>query len=339
MAWLEQLNGDPLKWLLEIDTPDVRYLALRDLLDCPKNDPELRLASRQAHTEGPIASVLKGMDKTGYWIEPGAGYNPKYRSTVWAMILLAQLGGSIEADPLIGVACKYLLDNALAVGGLFSTNGLTSGTIDCLAGNLAASLLDLGCEDKRLEMAFDWMARFVTGEGIALASDRHAPIRYYAGKCGPNFACGANNKLPCAWGAVKVMLAFGKLPQERRTPIIQRAIQQGVDFLFSVDPAEAAYPSGWSDKPSGNWWKFGFPVFYVTDLLQLVEALVSLGYGRDEQLQPALALICEKQDGSGRWALEYDYTGKSWADFGAKKQPNPWVTLRALKVLKSADAG
>jgi hypothetical protein len=46
-------------------------------------------------------------------------------------------------------------------------------------------------------------------------------------------------------------------------------------------------------------------------------------------------VIREKQDAHGRWALEYDYTGKSWVDFGAKKQPNKWVTLRALRVLKA----
>jgi hypothetical protein len=33
--------------------------------------------------------------------------------------------------------------------------------------------------------------------------------------------------------------------------------------------------------------------------------------------------------------MEYDYTGKTWIDFGGKKQPNKWVTLRALRVLKA----
>ena len=33
------------------------------------------------------------------------------------------------------------------------------------------------------------------------------------------------------------------------------------------------------------------------------------------------------------WLLEYDYTGKTWVDFGLKKQPNKWVTLRALRLL------
>ena len=115
-----------------------------------------------------------------------------------------------------------------------------------------------------------------------------------------------------------------------------RAIEQGIDFLFSVDRPLAAYPSGLNGKPNQSWWKFGFPVFYVTALLQNVEALVSLGYGGDPRLADAPSIILEKQDASGRWALEYDYTGKTWVDFGKKKQPNKWVTLRALRVLKAA---
>ena len=166
--------------------------------------------------------------------------------------------------------------------------------------------------------------------------DVRAPVRYYSGKCGPLFACGANNKLPCAWGAVKVMLAFSKWPKERRTPPIQKAIDQGAEFLLGTDPALATYPCGWNDKPSRNWWKFGFPVFYVTDLLQNVEALVGLGYGDDPRLRNALAMIRDKQDADGRWSLEYNYAGKTWVDFGPNRQPNKWVTLRALRMLKAA---
>ncbi len=334
MAWQDQLNGDSLAWLLEPESPGVRYLALRDLLNRPPNDPELRAAQAEAHAQGPIAAILDAMNEAGYWAEPGPGYNPKYRSTVWALILLAQLGASARLDERISRGCAYLLELALAAGGQFSASGAPSGTADCLQGNLCAALLDLGYDDPRLEAAFDWMARTVTGEGIAPADDRRATVRYYAGKCGLGFACGSNNKLPCAWGAVKVMLAFGRLPAQRRTPAIERAIEQGAAFLLGTDPARAEYPTGYSDKPSGNWWKFGFPVFYVTDLLQNVEALVGLGYQDDPRLADALALIRAKQDAQGRWALEYEYSGKTWVDFGSKKQPNKWVTLRALRVLK-----
>jgi hypothetical protein len=78
-------------------------------------------------------------------------------------------------------------------------------------------------------------------------------------------------------------------------------------------------------------------VFYVTDLMQNVEALVGLGYGNDPRLAPALTIIREKQNVQGRWLMEYNYTGKTWVEFGAKKQPSKWVTLRALRVLKAVD--
>jgi len=278
------------------------------------------------------------MNPKGYWSRPGAGYNPKYFSTDWSLITLAQLGASVALDERIGRACAYLLEKGMTPQGQFTINGAPSGTIDCLQGNMCAALMTLGYEDPRLVLAYEWMARTVTGEGLALNSEPDAARRFYAYKCGPNFACGANGKLPCAWGAAKVMLAFAALPAGQRTPLIERAILQGVDFLLGTDPARADYPTRTGDKPSRNWWKFGFPVFYVTDLLQIVEALVGLGYSADPRLANALELVRSKQDAEGRWALEYDYSGKTWVDFGPQKEPNPWVTLRALRVLKNAAA-
>jgi len=69
-------------------------------------------------------------------------------------------------------------------------------------------------------------------------------------------------------------------------------------------------------------------------LLQNVEALVRLGLGKDPRLKNATAYIRDKQDDNGRWPMEYNYTGKTWVDFGVKKQPNKWVTCRAVRILK-----
>ncbi len=335
MSWKNQLRKDPLPWLLESGDPGVRYLALRDLQNLPPDDRQLKSARKAAHREGPIAAVLSKMNEEGYWVKPGPGYNPKYRSTVWSLLLLAQLGASASEDERIGRACEYLLDH-MAEGGQFTstTSGAPSGTIDCLQGNLLWALKELGCDDPRMDKAYEWMARTVTGDGIAPMEDKDAPVRYYAYKCGPTFACGVNNKLPCAWGGVKVMLAFSKLPTEQRTPLIEKAIVQGAEFFLGIDPATAKYPTRDNSKPNRAWWKFGFPIFYVTDLLQLAEAFAGLGYGRDPRLSNTLNVIREKQDSEGRWLLEYDYTGKTWVNFGIKKAPNKWVTLRALRMFK-----
>ena len=336
MSWKSQLRSDSLPWLLESENPGVRYLAYRDLLDLAPDDKKLKTACKSAHKEGPIAYILSHMEQEGYWVKPGPGYTAKYKSTVWAMILLAQLGASINEDKRIAQACNYVLDH-MADGNKFTTqsSGAPSGTIDCLQGNMLWSLMELGCDDPRLDKAYEWMARTVTGDGIAPLEDKDAPIHYYHYKIGPSFACAINNKLPCAWGGVKVMLALSQVPAQKRTPLIKKAIQQGVDFFFSIDPATANYPTRKGDKPSRDWWKFGFPVFYITDLLQLAEAFVNLGYGKDKRLTNTLDIICEKQNENGQWLMEFDYAGKTWLDFGEKKEPNEWVTLRALRVLKS----
>lgn len=321
-------------WLLENEDPGVRYLALRDLAGLGEDTSDLRAAGGLAHTAGPIATVLQAMHPEGYWVQPGPGYNPKYRSTVWSLILLAQLGARLDFDARISTACGYFLDQALTRHGQLSANGAPSGTVDCLQGNLCWALLRLGCRDPRLEQAFDWLARSNTGEGVAPLTERLVDPRYYAsGKSGPGFACAANNRQSCAWGAVKCVLALGALPAAWHTPLTRQALALGAEFLLAGEPGAAGYPNGYSEKPSGSWFKFGFPVFYVTDVLQIVEALAQAGYGQDPRLAPAVELILSKQVSPGRWTLEYDYHDKTWLDFGPKKQPNAWVSLRALRAL------
>ena len=122
---------------------------LRDLVELSRDDPELKEAKTEAHKSGPISTVLDNMNAEGYWARPGPGYNPKYRSSVWSLTLLAQLGASIEQDDRIRQACNYLLDHSLTSHGQFSESGAPSGTIDCLQGNLCWALQELGCDDPR----------------------------------------------------------------------------------------------------------------------------------------------------------------------------------------------
>ncbi len=326
-----------LPWLLEETSPGIRYLAMRDLQKLSLDDPQLLSARAAAHKYGPIADVLSNMNPQGWWEERGPGYNPKYRSTAWSVILLAQLGACCMEDTRISMACRHLLDNAYCSGGQISMSNAPSATIDCLQGNVLWALTEMGYDDSRIEKAYEWMARTVTGEGIAPRTESKAPVRYYAGKSGPNFECGANNYNPCAWGAVKVLMAFSNLPEEKRSPLINQAISHGVEFLLSNKPDQAGYPNGFMDHPSRNWWKFGFPVFYITDILQIAEVMAYLGYLKDPRLAKTIELIQSKQLPGSGWALEYDYAGKTWGDYGDKNQPNKWVSLRALRVLTSLE--
>ena len=108
-SWQTELNGDSLSWLLEPDeaNPGVRYHALRDLLDRPETDPEVMQAGRNIMTTGPVPVILEAQAPEGYWVKPGGGYTPSYRSTVWQIMFLAELGAD-PTDERVQRRCEYL---------------------------------------------------------------------------------------------------------------------------------------------------------------------------------------------------------------------------------------
>ena len=334
-----KLYGDPLPWLLEMDieNPGVRYFALIDLTDLPAGDPDVLEAQKEVMTNGPIPAILAEQSPDGYWVKPGSGYSPKYQGSVWQIIFLAQMGADGD-DPRVQTGCDYILTHNPAPNGGFSYMGKNAGLIHCLQGNLCAALIDLGWfGDRRLEKALDWLARSVTGVGIAPAAERKAPVRYLrSGNSGPGFSCSANDHLPCAWGAIKAMLALSKVPNRSRTPAAMTAIKAGTEFLLSHDPAQADYPMGYSTKPNRSWFKFGYPIAYVTDVLQNLEVLTALGLGGNPKLKPAVDMLLSKQDDQGCWMMDYTYNGKTWIDVEHKGQPSKWVTLRALPRLETS---
>jgi hypothetical protein len=341
--WKKALKADPTNWLLEESNPAVRYMTLRDIVDA--DEKEVKVARAKAHREGPIATILDNMNPEGYWITPGLGYSPKFKSTVWSILSLAQLGASGEEDKRIQTACNYLLDHALVKGGQFTARQPSDMGL-CLQGNLLAALPELGCTDKRLDTAFEYTARRVTDEGLSpkLNPDGLAPGEGIVGPfrtlkfiTDPVFGCRTNKGLSCGWAGVSVMLAFSRLPAKSRSGLIKRAVKAGADFFFKTDPATADFHDSKSGVPNEKWWQFKFPDFYATDILKMAEALTALGYGADPRLAHTLSLIRDKQDENGCWPLEYvDRTRKMWVKYGAEGKPNKWVTLRAMRVLKRA---
>ena len=95
--------------------------------------------------------------------------------------------------------------------------------------------------------------------------------------------------------------------------------------------------AGATPEPNASWFKPGFPIGYVTDVLQIVEAWCELGHGNEPpRLTRAIEWVIGKQDADGRWRNEYAYNGKTWVDFERQGKPSKWVTLRACRVLRSA---
>ena len=335
--WSELLKSDSLSWLLEpdIENTAVRYLTLRDIIGSPPDSPELLEAKAAAMATGTIAAVLDRQRPAGYWVKPGGGYGPKYTGTVWSLTLLAQMGAD-KSELRVRKAATYVLENTITPQGWFSYNGTPSGFLHCHAGYLGDAMYSLGFgDDPRVEEAVTMQARIVTGEGIADKGSEDS-VRFYHYTPGPNFVC---NKLPCTWGAVKALKAIASVSEHRRNQTMISAIERGKELFFNTDLTVCKFSNLEKGKPSGNWFRFGFPMLYVGDVLEVLEVMTRLGEGRRPHFENAWKLVLDKQDDRGRWRMEHSYNGKLWSDIEEKCKPSKWVTLRALRALKTAFPG
>jgi hypothetical protein len=353
LSWKNKLNGDLVPWLLENDRnqPAIRYYTLLDILGRDENDSDVKAAKAAIMTSGPVPVILAAQHLEGYWGKPG----PRYTGTMPALVYLAQFGAD-GADQRIRAGCEILLSRYIASGGRPYDDTY------CTAASMVATLIDFGwLKDPHLQAAKEWLTQTLIGEEVTHVFNRGNERHDKSGDSSSPFACSRRNaNLPCAWGAIKAMIALSKVPLAQRTLKTQEAIKRGVNFLLSHDPAVADYPFGRGNRPSSNWFKFYYPLGSEADVLQNLEVLIALGQTQNPRLTNALDLVIRKQNPQGRWLLERTYeeladtqetkvfywyqnslrlyiTGKELADIQEKKgQPSKWVTLRALRVLRAA---
>lgn len=98
-------------------------------------------------------------------------------------------------------------------------------------------------------------------------------------------------------------------------------------YKRSHDPYVVAKP---------RWERLGFPLFWDTDALEMLEALADLGY-RDERTDGAIDLILSKRWPDGRWKNERSYTGRLLTNIEKQNATSQWVTLKAMALLRKLD--
>jgi hypothetical protein len=312
-----------LAWLLEASNPSARYLALTRLLGRPQLDAEVTAARASIPGWGPARSILDAQWPEGYWIQPGAGYSPKHKATVWQVIFWAALGAPLT--PAIERACYHVLEHSRLPDGRFSAHKTAQGAIPCLGGNLVRAMFQLGMEDTRITDSLEALARQVTRHGFR--------CRFNVREAGQRPPRRMDAGLPCAWGTIKVLGACAQVDPALRSPNVRGAVTNGVELLKDGDLAAGSYPTTTGISPL--WLRFGFPLGFTSDLLEGVEVLVQLGLNGQSWLRPTLDIVRAKGTTEGRWLLEYSPKNK-WASFGRLGRPNKWVTLRALSVLDKA---
>jgi hypothetical protein len=341
-------------WLLGGGAAE-RHAALTCLLGAAPDAPEVQEARRAIMTEGAVPRILSAQQADGHWEGPDRFYTAKYRGTVWSLLILAELGAD-GADARVRAACEAVLRDAQDPdSGGFSTGrskkaggGLHSMVIPCLTGNLVFSLVRLGMlDDPRVQRALDWITsyqRFDDAEGDTPTGWPYERLEMCWGRH------------TCSMGAAKALKALAEVPPERRTPAMHATISAGAEFFLRHHVHRRSHDLARDSKP--GWRRFGFPLMYQTDALELLLLLTRLGREGevaaggtgpgaradgatgapilgDERMCEALDLVASRADAQGRWTLQQTFNDRFVVPIESKGEPSRWVTLRALEVLQA----
>ncbi len=160
-------------WLLKQDNPSIRYWTLRDLLGRSDNDPDVAAARDGVASSGPVAEYLKEQHPDGYWGFPEDVYWPKWRATVWPLILLAELGLPGK-NPSIRAGCEYFLkvmgdQDRSWPPPKYPDEDLRGWRLvwePCVTGNMARTLAVFGYgDDPRVREMFEWLVKYQRDDG------------------------------------------------------------------------------------------------------------------------------------------------------------------------------
>jgi hypothetical protein len=317
---------DPASWLLEPSDPSVRFWALQDLGGRAPGDPDVVAAQDDVMGSPAVEAILGAQQPGGWWVGERDMYLPKYRATTHSLLILAELGAGRTPSIERGVehVFRFQRDSGHFLTDLPATErGRASVVKDgcCLDGNILHYLVHFGyLHDPRTERLIDFTAGYHDGVEAGWRC-RSYPIDP-AGVFPKN----------CYMGATKMLRALSMIPAQQRSAEIKAIIGREVESILENGVYRYLRNPDGTRKDKAGWRRFGFPLFYQSDALEVLDTLARLGV-RDERMEPAVDLVLGARQPDGRWLLGNTFNGKMWADIEEKGRPSKWVTLRALRAL------
>ena len=326
MSWLDHIQEETISWLLEQENPSVRFWALQDLMDKGPRSKQVKEAQDAVMESACIQAILADQHKDGYWGKYDDMYLPKYKATTHNLLILAELGAK-RTDAIergIEHLFKFQRNSGHFLTDIPKTEkGKNSVVKDgcCLDGNILFYLLHFGyLQDSRTQHLIRFQIEYHAVEGGWLCRA---------------YGIDRSKLFPenCYMGGVKMLKALAKIPKEKRPKGLTEVIEHEIEIVLKNRVYRYMKNPDGSRKDKAGWKKFGFPLFYQSDALEVMDILTGLGI-RDERMQDAIDLIHATQQKNGRWLLKNSYNGKMLCEIDEKHKPSKWITLRVARVLK-----
>ena len=310
--WCDRLTGDPLPWLLEPENPPVRYRTLTAILGQPDDGPEVRAAQSAVAAYPPVAALLAAQKQGGYWIGPDY-YLPKHYGTFWVLSVLADLGLA-AGDLPVRQGCEFMFTHQREHGAFCRRRrvpgqGVVWETQDapCTQARIVRFLIQFGYgDDPRTQAGMSWLLATQRSDGMWLC-DR-------AGGHG------------CLRATLDVLRAAALDPATASHPAITRAATIVCDLL--MEPRMGRYHVG------DQWTILEYP-YAGYGVISALDALARLGYTpKHPKIAQAAGYLLSRQLPDGRWPLDQSPPRPPF-EIGEPGRPSKWLTLDALRVLKS----
>ncbi len=312
---MPKLKADPTAWLLDPACPPVRCRTLTELLDRPQGDPEVQAAQRAVTAWPQLAALLASQQPDGHW---GSGdfYLPRGgMGSLWVLTALGDMAlptGEKHARK----GCELMLGHQREDGTICRRRrepgkGVVwqEQTEPCTQARICRLLIQFGYgEDPRLRKAVDWLKPIQRQDGM--------------------WFCREEGKHGFLRATLDVLRLAALDPVSAAWPGIPRAMQVVLSML--MQPRMEKYHVGgtW-----GTWECLDYP-YYGINLVAALEALLRLGAAPDEPgIMAGMEYLMRRQLPDGAWPLD-EARARMPLDFGAAGEPNRWVTLDVMRVLK-----
>jgi hypothetical protein len=311
--------------LLNSAEPSIRLQVVTELLGRPADGREVRRLREQVRTSSRVATLLSERDEMGRI--PHHPYRAKWYGAHWVLVALAELGyptGDESLLPLRDQIMSWLFssDYERYMGRIHGLPTLHA-SID---GNAVWSTLSLGLADDRIEPLVQRLLDTQWPDG-GWNCDRRAS--------------GRSSSFTESLIPLRALALHTRLTGDERSHL---AAERASEFFLAHRLFRRRH-GGRVIAPA--YLQLHYPCYWHYDILFGLEVLAEAGHLNDANCSEALELLRGKALPDGGLAAEHRYyrsgpstTGqRSLVDWGptSNRRMNEWVTVRALKVLRSQE--
>jgi hypothetical protein len=276
-----------------------------------------------------ISKIVELQDETGCWNVFDKNdkhypelkyYTPKYKSTLWTLILLADIQCDSNNKNLrkpLNIISNHFLDKQLNIYSL----GKTHFPIPCLSGNMLYlhSYFNFG-EKIVIEHIIDFFAEYQRFDDGDFKTPSSFPY------CS-NKSC--YGKHTCYWGIIKLFKGLSFIPKNERSKNAKKLIEKCIDFILLHEVCFSSHNN--SNYLHTNIKHLTFPNMYKTDYLEILW-LLKREKVKSVHLEKALNLLKSKMKPDSTWVIERPIKNLI-IPVGNTNYGNELITRRAREVI------